>query len=153
MEHGVVPPDFMAMVDRFAALSVGVVQPLELGRGLGGEIGRDGLNNVVIGDGGRQSHHLHTPAIIGVTAPDPGGEFAVLVDQVPVIQPNQGRSFQCRIAQAIVDNLPASRDVSDVQIAGPGFINFFLNPCAMTGVVKSARSAVVETCGLVKKRL
>ena len=29
------------------------------------------------------------------------------------------------IAQALIDNLPASESVSDVQIAGPGFINFF----------------------------
>lgn len=40
------------------------------------------------------------------------------------------------LAQAIIDNLPTSRHVSNVEIAGPGFINFFLNPCALTSVVK-----------------
>ncbi|HKJ18335.1 MAG TPA: arginine--tRNA ligase [Xanthomonadales bacterium] len=39
------------------------------------------------------------------------------------------------LAQAIIDNLPPSRHVSNVEIAGPGFINFFLEPTAMTGVV------------------
>jgi arginyl-tRNA synthetase len=31
------------------------------------------------------------------------------------------------IAQAIVDHLPASKDIDRVEIAGPGFINFFLS--------------------------
>lgn len=39
------------------------------------------------------------------------------------------------LAQGIVDNLPPSRHVSKVEIAGPGFINFFLEPSALTGVV------------------
>lgn len=40
------------------------------------------------------------------------------------------------LAQAIVENLPASRHVKSTKIAGPGFINFFLNPGALTGVIK-----------------
>ena len=39
------------------------------------------------------------------------------------------------IAQAIVDALPASEQVSKVEIAGPGFINFFLTPEALHSVV------------------
>lgn len=40
------------------------------------------------------------------------------------------------LARAIVENLPASRHVKSTKIAGPGFINFFLNPGALTGVIK-----------------
>ncbi|MDX1555137.1 MAG: arginine--tRNA ligase, partial [Xanthomonadales bacterium] len=40
------------------------------------------------------------------------------------------------LAQEIIDNLPPSRHVDKTEIAGPGFINFFLNPGALTGVIK-----------------
>jgi arginyl-tRNA synthetase len=40
------------------------------------------------------------------------------------------------LAQAIIDQLPRSRQVKKAEIAGPGFINFFLNRCALTGVIK-----------------
>jgi arginyl-tRNA synthetase len=40
------------------------------------------------------------------------------------------------LAQAIIDHMPRSRQVDRLEIAGPGFINFFLNRCALTGVIK-----------------
>ena len=40
------------------------------------------------------------------------------------------------LAQAIIDRTPRSRQVERMEIAGPGFINFYLNRCALTGVVK-----------------
>lgn len=40
------------------------------------------------------------------------------------------------LAQAIVDRLPRSRQVERTEIAGPGFVNFFLNHRALTGVIK-----------------
>ena len=40
------------------------------------------------------------------------------------------------LAQAIIDRLPKSRQVDRMEIAGPGFINFFLQSCALTGVIK-----------------
>ncbi len=40
------------------------------------------------------------------------------------------------LAQAIIDRLPNSRQVERTEIAGPGFVNFFLNHCALTGVVR-----------------
>ncbi|MGD8709630.1 MAG: arginine--tRNA ligase [Ectothiorhodospiraceae bacterium] len=40
------------------------------------------------------------------------------------------------IAQAIVDALPAHEYVERVEIAGPGFINFFLSPAAAFAVVR-----------------
>ncbi len=41
-----------------------------------------------------------------------------------------------KLAEQIVENLPRSRQVEKVEIAGPGFINFFLHHCALRGVVK-----------------
>ncbi len=41
-----------------------------------------------------------------------------------------------QLAQEIIDRIPRSRQVDYMEIAGPGFINFFLQSCAMTGVIK-----------------
>ncbi len=41
------------------------------------------------------------------------------------------------IADALVKALPKNTDISEVQIAGPGFINFFLNDAAASSVVKT----------------
>ena len=46
------------------------------------------------------------------------------------------RSNPRAIAQQIVDALPASDDVVKVEIAGPGFINFFMNEAANFRVIK-----------------
>ncbi len=40
------------------------------------------------------------------------------------------------LAQAIIDQLPRSRQVERAEIAGPGFINFYMQHVALTGVVK-----------------
>jgi arginyl-tRNA synthetase len=40
------------------------------------------------------------------------------------------------LAQAIIDRLPRSRQLARTEIAGPGFINFFLNRLALSGVIK-----------------
>ncbi len=40
------------------------------------------------------------------------------------------------LAQAIIDRLPRSRQLDRTEIAGPGFINFFLNRLALSGVIK-----------------
>jgi len=39
------------------------------------------------------------------------------------------------LAQAIIDKLPRSRQLDRADIAGPGFINFFMNQVALTSVV------------------
>ena len=41
------------------------------------------------------------------------------------------------LAQAIIDKLPRSRQVDRAEIAGPGFINFYMNHVALTGVVNN----------------
>jgi arginyl-tRNA synthetase len=40
------------------------------------------------------------------------------------------------LAQVIIDRLPHSRQVERTEIAGPGFINFFLNRLALSGIIK-----------------
>lgn len=61
------------------------------------------------------------------------GEFAT---NLALVHAKSAKMPPRELAQAIVDSLPPSRHVSGVEIAGPGFINFFLNPCALTGVIK-----------------
>lgn len=41
-----------------------------------------------------------------------------------------------KLAELLIERLPRSRQVEKVEIAGPGFINFFLHHCALRGVVK-----------------
>jgi arginyl-tRNA synthetase len=61
------------------------------------------------------------------------GEFAT---NLALAQAKNAKMSPRDLAKAIVEQLPDSRHVKRTEIAGPGFINFFLNPCAMTGVVK-----------------
>ncbi|AZQ13186.1 arginine--tRNA ligase [Shewanella khirikhana] len=42
------------------------------------------------------------------------------------------------LAQLIIDNLPASAQVAKVEIAGPGFINFFIDDNALANQLKAA---------------
>lgn len=49
-----------------------------------------------------------------------------------------------QIAQAIVDHLSASESVAEVNIAGPGFINFFMTPAAWQAVVPQVIEAGSE---------
>jgi len=42
------------------------------------------------------------------------------------------------LAQAIIEKTPKSRQVERMEVAGPGFINFYLQTCAFTGVIKDA---------------
>ncbi|MCL1482654.1 MAG: hypothetical protein MH213_15985 [Marinobacter sp.] len=43
-----------------------------------------------------------------------------------------------KLAEALVANLPASAAVDKVEIAGPGFINFFMSTASAFGVVNTA---------------
>jgi arginyl-tRNA synthetase len=61
------------------------------------------------------------------------GEFAS--NQAMVLAKKYGLPPR-ELAQAIIDRIPRSRQVDHMEIAGPGFINFFLQRCAMTGVVR-----------------
>jgi len=63
------------------------------------------------------------------------GEFAS--NQAMVLAKKSGMRPR-ELAQAIIDRIPRSRQVDRMEIAGPGFINFFLQRCALTGVVRDA---------------
>ena len=41
-----------------------------------------------------------------------------------------------KLAEAIISRVPMSRQVDRMEIAGPGFINIFLQRCALTGALK-----------------
>ena len=51
------------------------------------------------------------------------------------------RMAPAKIAQAIVSHLPADQRIADVQVAGPGFINFYLETAANNEVVRTIRAA------------
>lgn len=61
------------------------------------------------------------------------GEFAS--NLAMVLAKRAGRPPR-ELAQLIIDKLPRSRQVARAEIAGPGFINFYMNHVALTGVVK-----------------
>ena len=61
------------------------------------------------------------------------GEFAT---NVAMVLAKQAGMKPRDLAQAVIDHLPRSRQVDKLEIAGPGFVNFYLNRCALTGVVK-----------------
>lgn len=48
------------------------------------------------------------------------------------------------IAQKIVDNFPQSEDVKKVEIAGPGFINLYLQNESISGIVKTIREQKLD---------
>ncbi len=60
------------------------------------------------------------------------GEFA---SNLAMVLSKQAGMPPRELAQAIIDNLPRSRQVDRAEIAGPGFINFYMNHVALTGVV------------------
>jgi len=61
------------------------------------------------------------------------GEFA---SNIAMVLAKRAGKPPREIAQAIIDKLPRSRQLNHVEIAGPGFINFYMNHVALTTVVK-----------------
>jgi len=72
------------------------------------------------------------PQLERTRSPD-HGEFAS--NLAMVLAKKAGRPPQ-ELAQLIIDKLPRSRQVNRAEIAGPGFINFYMNHVALAGVVK-----------------
>ena len=66
------------------------------------------------------------------------GDFA---SNVALTLAKQARVKPRELAQKIVQALPASEKVAKVEVAGPGFINFFLSPAAFFGVVPAVLAA------------
>lgn len=61
------------------------------------------------------------------------GEFA---SNLAMVLAKPARMSPRKLAEAIIERVPMSRQVERMEIAGPGFINIFLQRCALTGVLK-----------------
>ena len=49
------------------------------------------------------------------------------------------RTAPAKIAQAIIAHMPASPAIAKVEVAGPGFINFYLNAAANNEIIRTVR--------------
>jgi arginyl-tRNA synthetase len=63
------------------------------------------------------------------------GEFA---SNLAMVLAKQAGKPPRELAQELIDRMPKSRQVNKAEIAGPGFINFFMNQLALAGTVKEA---------------
>ena len=63
------------------------------------------------------------------------GDFAT---NIALVLAKQAGLKPRELAQQIVDALPAAPEIAKVEIAGPGFINFYLSPTAYHAVVREA---------------
>ena len=61
------------------------------------------------------------------------GEYAT---NMAMVLARHARKPPRDLAQDIIDRIPRSRQVDRIEIAGPGFINFYVHHCALTGVIK-----------------
>ena len=61
------------------------------------------------------------------------GEFA---SNIAMVLAKRANMPPLELAQAIIDKIPRSRQVRHAEIAGPGFINFYMTQVALTTVVK-----------------
>jgi len=60
------------------------------------------------------------------------GEFA---SNIAMVLAKRSGKKPAELAQAIIDKMPRSRQLNHAEIAGPGFINFYMNQVALTTVV------------------
>jgi arginyl-tRNA synthetase len=61
------------------------------------------------------------------------GEFA---SNIAMVLAKRAAMPPLELAQVIIDKMPRSRQLNRAEIAGPGFINFYMNQIALTSVVK-----------------
>jgi arginyl-tRNA synthetase len=61
------------------------------------------------------------------------GEFA---SNIAMVLAKRATMPPRELAQIIIDKMPLSRQLKRAEIAGPGFINFYMNQIALTSVVK-----------------
>jgi arginyl-tRNA synthetase len=73
-----------------------------------------------------------TPQLERTRSPE-YGEFA---SNVAMVLAKRAGMPPKELAQKIVDNIPRSRQLNHAEVAGPGFINFYMNQVALTTVVK-----------------
>jgi arginyl-tRNA synthetase len=73
-----------------------------------------------------------TPQLERTRSPE-HGEFA---SNIAMVLAKRAGKPPRELAQAIIDKMPRSRQLNYAEIAGPGFINFYMNHVALTTVVK-----------------
>ncbi len=73
-----------------------------------------------------------TPQLERARSPE-HGEFA---SNVAMVLAKRAGMKPRDLAEAIIKKLPRSRQLDRAEIAGPGFINFYMNQLALTGIVK-----------------
>lgn len=66
------------------------------------------------------------------------GDYA---SNIALLLAKEARMPPRQLAQLILDNLPASKHIAKVEIAGPGFINFFLNEASQLEIISTILSA------------
>jgi len=72
------------------------------------------------------------PQLERTRSPD-RGEFA---SNIAMVLAKRAGKPPRELAQAIIDKMPRSRQLNHAEIAGPGFINFYMNQVALTTIVK-----------------
>jgi len=72
-----------------------------------------------------------TPQLERTRTPE-HGEFA---SNIAMVLAKRAGKEPLELAQAIIDRMPRSRQLDHAEIAGPGFINFYMNQVALTNVV------------------
>ena len=73
-----------------------------------------------------------TPQLERTRTPE-HGEFA---SNVAMVLAKRAKMPPRELAEKIIGRLPQSRQVNRAEIAGPGFINFYMNHVALTSVIK-----------------
>lgn len=66
------------------------------------------------------------------------GDYA---SNIAMLLAKEARMPPRQVAQLILDHLPASKDISKVEIAGPGFINFFINEASQLEIISTILNA------------
>ena len=91
----------------------------------------------LVAGGGLPHDHGVTP-VVERARDKAHGDFA---SSVALVLAKHARMQPRALADKIAHALPASELVTKVEVAGPGFINFFLSPAAYRGVVREILTA------------
>src|SRR5690606_7076872 len=84
----------------------------------------------------QQKLELSQPPTINIdgTKDKAHGDYA---SNIPLRLAKAARMPPRQLAQLILDNLPASKHIAKVEVAGPGFINVFNNEASQLEIISS----------------
>ncbi len=88
----------------------------------------------------QQKLELSQPPTINIdgTKDKAHGDYA---SNIALLLAKEARMPPRQLAQLILDNLPASKHIAKVEIAGPGFINFFINEASQLEIISTILDA------------